>query len=298
MIYKNSPFSLLIVLSFVLIISTVDSYAQSDLQTYTPSKLLEKGRMDFKLYNNYYTQTRSADTLGEVSKIARSTFFTSTFEMYRGISKKSKINVGVIANFKSNSSEKDALNVFQFQNIDQVSSVGITTLAASIKWSPFNKIANFSLQSSYYFPVFDDNPNGFYLDKRSNVWENKFFYDKLMANNKVQLFTELDMTYIFGNVADYTNPDINNGERFANNSLAFPISVFLSYFPTDNASIFINAQHYTLKGAYNQNFTLAGLGYKYQLTNELNIELSSSYFIRGQATGLGETYNFGLRYIL
>lgn len=296
--YAKSIVKKVISVCLFIVVSTTNIFGQSDLQTYTPSKLLEKNKLDIKIYNNFYTQTRSADIAGIVNQVNRATFFTSTFETYAGISKNARINIGFIANLKSNSSRRNALDVFGYKKEDFIASNGLTSIAASIKWSPFKKLSNFSLQSSFHIPLFEDNPKGFYLDKRSYVWENKFFYDKLFSNNKFQLFTELDVTYIFGDSADYSNPDINSGERFANNSLAFPISIFLSYFPAEKSSIFVNAQHYILVGAYNQNFSLLGLGYKYQLTNKFNFEISSSYFLRGMGTGLGETYNLGLRYIL
>ena len=273
-------------------------YAQSDLQTYTPSKLLAKGKMDMKWYNNFYTQTRSADTLGVVSVVPRSTFYTFTYEMYWGVSKNAKFNIGFITNFKSNSSRPGALDVFRFEEEDFIARWGGTTFAPSLKWSPFDKSPNFSVQSSFYFPVFEDNPRGFYLDKRSYVWENKLFYDHLFPRNKFQLFAEVNLTYNFGEQVDYSNNEINNQERFANNSFAFPVSVFLSYFPGPKTAFFINAQHFSLAGAFNQNFTHSGLGFKYQLAKHLNVEVSSSYFLRGKASGLGETYNLGFRYIL
>lgn len=279
------------------------TFSQSDLQTYTPSKLLEKGKLDLKVFNNLYTQTRSADANGtKQGPNPRQTFFTSTWETYFGISKKSRINVGIIANVKSNiGGNKGATEVFKFQNQDFLASSGLTSIALSLKLSPFKKISNFSLQSSFFLPVFKENPNGFYLDKRSYVWETKFFYDKSFSNNTFQIFAELDFAYIFGEQPDPTNTGINNVERFANNSIAIPLSLFISYFPNDKTTVFANSQYYKLFDAgsnFEQNFSLVGLGIKRQLTKKLNMEVSSSYFIQGVGTGLGETYNLGLRYIL
>jgi hypothetical protein len=35
-----------------------DDTVKSNIQTYTPSKLLSKGQWDIKLFNNLYTETR------------------------------------------------------------------------------------------------------------------------------------------------------------------------------------------------------------------------------------------------
>ena len=51
----------------------------SIIQTLTPSKLIAKGQFDVKWFNNLYTQTKSANGNGDVSKNEpRATFFTST----------------------------------------------------------------------------------------------------------------------------------------------------------------------------------------------------------------------------
>lgn len=301
--YSINYIKVLAFLFFILSFGSANS--QSDLQTYTPSKLLEKGKMDFKLYNNFYTGTRyiGSEDSSEVVTVPRGTFFTSTFEYNIGISENSVINVGFIANLKSNSSNNNALDVFRFESVDSISRAGLTSIAPSIKISPFKKMSNFSFQSSFHIPIFKEisvKDGGVYLDYRSYRWENKFFFDKLSKNKKFQFFMELDITYIFGDSVqtEDVDPDIYNWDRFANNSIAFPVSVFASYFINETTTVFANAQHYTLKGDFEQNFTLAGIGMKKQLTDKLNIELSSAYFLRGKESGLGETYNLGLRYIL
>jgi hypothetical protein len=46
---------------------------------------------------------------------------------------------------------------------------------------------------------------------------------------------------------------------------------------------------------FSQDFTAVGGGFKYQLTKELNIETLYTTFVRGNDTGLGQTFNIGLR---
>jgi len=53
-----------IILLLALAVFSTNSFAQDDsdtksnIQTYTPSKLLNKGDWDFKVFNNLYTQTK------------------------------------------------------------------------------------------------------------------------------------------------------------------------------------------------------------------------------------------------
>ena len=282
---------------------TIPKRNKSNLLEYTPSKLMKLGKWDFKLFNNLYTQTREVDEFGEVmTGIERSTFFTSTLEVYAGVSKNARVNIGVIINLKSNiGGNHQALDVFKFETIHGISRAGISSIAPSIKVSPFKKVSNFSIQSSLHIPVFTDIYGSFFLDKRSFVWDNKFYYDKTIAQDKFQIFAEIDLAYNFGNKANYSDSTINSSERYANNSLGVPISLYFNYFPTPMYTLFAFSQYFALidlGNNFGQQYALAGAGMKIQITSQLNIELSSSYFFWGRSSGLGETYNLGLRYIL
>lgn len=272
----------------------------SNVQTFTPSKLLAKGQFDVKWFNSVYTQTRQ--TLGKSSKavdIDRQSFFTSTLEFYYGITENARVNVGFIAQGRSNTyGDSNTLSVFNFDDNGDAAGTarsGLSAIAPSIRVQPFASVPNFSFTSSLYLPIFEKGQNG-YLDKDSTFWETKFFYDHTFGGNQWQIFTELDLGFNFGD-----DKPSNNGETFANNSLALPISAFLSYFPTNKSTIFVNAQQFfliDLGNDFEQNYTSVGIGGKYQVTNRLNVEASVGKFIRGHNfQGLGQTFSIGLRYL-
>jgi len=61
-----------------LLLTATIGYAQEDedtqesnIQKYTPSKLIGKGQWDVKWFNNLYTQTKSANVDGDVTKNER-----------------------------------------------------------------------------------------------------------------------------------------------------------------------------------------------------------------------------------
>lgn len=277
--------------------------SKSNILEFTPSKLMKKGQWDIKIFNNLYTQTKSTDNNQNVIKNEpRQTFFTTTLEAYTGISKNARFNIGAIVNLKSNiGNNNSAFDVFKFNTSQGVSRAAISSIGLAFKVSPFKKINNFSIQSNFFFPLFTDVAGSFYLDKRSYVWDNRFYYDKSFGADKFQVFAQMDLTYSFGELQKDASADENAGERFANNSLAFPLSVFLSYFPSQKFTVYVNTQQYqlipTVKGGFGQEFTVAGIGAKYQITHKLNLEISTSSFLRGTASGLGNTYNLGLRFV-
>lgn len=274
---------------------------QSNIQNYTPSKLLEKGKWDVKWFNGLYTQTEG-EYDGVKKDVLRSNFFTTSLEVFTGVSNNKKINAGLIVEYRSNSfGGESATSVFSFKNEIGKSRSGLSHIAPSIKVSPFNKLSNFSIQSSFFIPVFEEesNDNGF-LAAKSYIWQNRFFYDYTFKGNKFQLFTELSSRYFFGQ--KLKNDDGSNNEKggYANNSLELAPSVFLSYFPTSKSTIFTFVQHaqvIDLGNNFEQNYSAVGLGAKYQLSKVLNVETIYSKFIRGDDTGLGQSFNLGLRAI-
>lgn len=285
---------------------------KSNVQEFTPSKLLNKGQWDIKFFNSIYTQTERTDAESESVTIDRENFFTNTTEIYTGVSDNSRINVGLIFQIRANTyGGQGAFSVFNFENNGLDSRSGLTTIAPSIRVQPFASVSNFSFTSSVYLPIFKDEDVPAYLDKRSIFWETKFFFDKTFGGGNWQIFTEADFGLNFGETkkeAQASGESVNVGERFANNSLFVPVSAFLSYFPSSKSTLFINAQQAFLVGYdnpdsgdsnFSQNYTQVGLGGKYQLTEDLNIEASVGKFVRGNSfQGLGQTFSLGLRVLL
>ncbi len=287
----------LIVFFALFFISTVlaqtenNEQEQSNIQNYTPSKLLEKGKIDIKWFNNLYTQTRS-ESNGIKTSEPRSNYFTTSLEVFTGVSNNKKINAGLIVEYRANSfNGQSATSVFEFKNEVGTARTGLSHIAPSIKIAPFSKLNNFSIQSSLFIPLLKDevNANG-YLGNKSYIWQNRFFYDYTFSSKKFQLFTELGTRFFFG----------KEGEGYANNSLELAPGVFLSYFPTQKFTVLTFVQHaqlLDLGNNFEQNYSAVGFGAKYQLTKTLNLETLYSKFVRGNDTGLGQSFNLGLRAI-
>ncbi|NRD21755.1 hypothetical protein HNV10_00785 [Winogradskyella litoriviva] len=268
---------------------------KSVIQEYTPSKLLDKGQWDIKWFNNLYTQTESTFSDGEEP---RQTFFTSTVDIFTGVSESSKFNVGLLLEFRSNViADRDALDVFSFDGETGTGRSGFTSFAPAIKFNPFKNVSNFTIQTAFHIPLVDNESedflpindnNGVFLDQKGFIFQNRFFYDYTFPSGDWQIFTELNTEYNFGKKED----------SFANNSLNLTPGVFLSYFPSEKFTVLALAQHsqrIDTGNNFEQDFTAIGGGFKYQLTKVLNIETLYTNFVRGNNTGLGETFNIGLR---
>ncbi|MBF2709608.1 hypothetical protein [Flavobacterium soyangense] len=286
-------FLLITIFTFSLSFGQTDStfVEKSNIQNYTPSKLLEKGKIDIKWFNNLYTQTRS-ESNGNTIDVPRSNFFTTSLEVFTGVSNNKKINAGVIIEYRSNTfNGQDVTSVFDFKNEAGKSRNGLSHIAPSVKISPFKNLSNFSVQSSFFIPLLNEESNGNgYLANKSYIWQNRFFYDYTFSGNKFQLFTELGSRFFFG----------KKGEGYANNSLELAPGIFLSYFPSNKFTVLTFVQHaqlFSLGNKFEQNYTALGFGAKYQLLKTLNLETLYSKFVRGNDTGLGQSFNLGLRII-
>ncbi|MDO1501550.1 hypothetical protein Q2T40_15555 [Winogradskyella maritima] len=283
-----------LILSITLVALAFTGFSQDDedasksvIQEYTPSKLLNKGQWDIKWFNNLYTQTESTFSEGTEP---RQTFFTSTVDIFTGVSESSTFNVGVLLEFRSNVvAGRDAFDVFSFDGDAGTARSGFTSFAPAIKFNPLKNVSNFTIQTAFHIPLVDNEVDeGVFLDQKGFIFQNRFFYDYTFPSGDWQIFSELNTEYNFG----------KNEDSFANDSLLLTPGVFLSYFPSDTFTILALAQHQQridLGNNFTQDFTALGGGLKYQLTKVLNIEALYTNFVRGNNTGLGETFNIGLR---
>jgi hypothetical protein len=283
-----------ILFAFILIIS-FQFYGQEDvdadksnIQTYTPSKLLDKGQWDIKFFNGLYTQTKSANSSGTsvTDGGGRSNFFTTSLEVFTGVSENNRLNIGLLLEYRSNSiNGESATSVFGFKN-DVNSRNGLSSFAPALKWQPIKSVANFSIQSAFHIPIISDESdlNGVFLDQTAYTFQNRFFFDHTFPSGDWQLFTELNTEYNFGEETS-----------FANNTFLFAPGVFMSYFPSDKSTVLGFVQHAQRFGDFTQDYTALGFGGKYQLTETLNIEALYSKFVRGTDNGLGQSFNIGLR---
>lgn len=307
---KNFNTSVKTIITGLFCLALTIGHAQDDqedtgsvIQNLTPSKLIGKGQVDIKWFNNLFTQTRNADADGDVATVGRQNFFTSTLDFFYGVSENSKVTVGATLEFRSNTiGGRGAFDVFSFDGEAGSARSGITSIAPSVKFVPFKSLSNFSVQSAIVIPLieseFDD---GVFFDQDGFTFQNRFFYDLPLGNtNEWQLFFDLNTEFNFGDELSFGDDGRSEGS-FANESLRLSPGTFLSYFPSSKFTVLGFVQHtqlIDLGNDFDQNLTAVGAGAKYQLTNQLNVEVLSSYFVRGTDTGLGESYNIGLRYVL
>lgn len=275
--------------------------AQSNVQTYTPSVLLQHGQAEFSVFNNFYTQEGYRDRDSKfIDANEQQTYFTGTFQFNYGTSKNSRFNAGLDLNLQSvrldPNQDASFFNVLQFED-NSFSRTAITNIGPRIKWKPFETVNGFSLSSAFWIPIADSMESYPFLAWDRYTWWNQFFYDQKLGEN-TRLFAEADLLFRF--------------PRYANQSvlLSLPTSIFLSWFPTEKSTVYVMSQYSpefvhlpnvpadgSAQNYYNSYYLQSGAGAKYQILPKIQMEFLYTNFIASQNAGAGATWNLGIKYI-
>lgn len=263
----------------------------SNVATYTPSVLLKKGQVEVQFFNNLYTQNAWFNDQGKRVKIGgRGSWNTLMMTFNYGVSKNSRFNLGLDVNLRSTRNDVEdsyAASIFKFEQNDK-NRTTISALGPKIKWNPLKSVPKLSVQSALWIPVAKQLEGTPWLDwQRYTSWT-QFFFDKPIGN-KYQLFTELDLLFRV--------PELGSNLGLKQTIFSTPASVFFSYFPTSKSTIYAQIQYAPTLSDWPSYYTQAGLGGKYQLFPQLQVEASYTNFFAGHTQGAGATFNVGLRYI-
>lgn len=266
----------------------------SRLQLYTPSSMLEWGQFDAKFFQQLYTQTAFYDADGNANDAGnRTNYYSGIGNFVLGYN--NRLNFGV--DFWVQSVFIDTASGSPFKlfsgNRAPFGRTALTAFGPKVKWQPFKSMNNFTIQSSFLFPLAKDpegRENGLpYLATRNFLWWTQVFYTNNFSD-KFQFFAEIDWYW-----------NIDRSFAFDESGfIAAPMSVFLSYFPTSKITLYVNNQFWPNlgEGFVSSWWYQAGVGGKYQLTKSLDMEISAGKFLAGRGTaGPATTMNLGFRFV-
>lgn len=252
---------------------------------YVTSAAVPKGGIEVKIFNNLYSQIEGT---GEALD-NRSTYFTSSISFLYGIS--NRFNLGFASRYRrvlNNQLPSSVFDVFgalsEGNGRQRVSAFG-----PQIRWAPFKSLSNFSIQSSFTFPIGQDLSGGSsspFLDWSGPVFVTQFFNDKSIGD-KFSLFTEIDLWI----------EEIGGSEKA--NRVSTPMTVIFSWFPKKNFTVYGLVGYSPYIEAPYDYFTQLGMGVKYQLSPQFEIEVLATDFSNrylNSISGSAATYNIGFRY--
>jgi len=271
-----------VIIISLLALATRSLFAQSSLQQYTPSVLLSNGQMQLQIFNNLYTQTKVRDENGNTVDLGqRQSFLNNQLRYLYGVSNNSRLNIGIETN----------LTTAWYD--DESSSILFTSIGPTLKFVPIESKGNFSIQSTFLFPLNGSQlENPLFINHNRYTWWTQFFYDHSITS-KLNIFFEADLIYRF------------KADELQNDFFRVPLSMIASYFPTSKLTLYANVQYAPaygkLPGVEDIEFgrmkwyTQLGLGVKYLVLNNLELELSYANFVLSKRDGAGQIFNFGVR---
>ncbi len=257
----------------------------SNESRYIVSSTIPQGSVELKIFNNLYTQKTGNEGLTD-----RSSFFTTSLSAFYGLSK--RFNIGVSTRFRRVQNSPLPSSPFSvFGSAEEGNSrSGLTAIGPQIRYAPVPKWKNFSIQSSFVFPVGQDLAGSNtqpYIDWTGATWWTQFFND-FSIGNKFSLFTEIDLLI----------EDIGSSDAGHINRVSTPATLIFSYIPTNKLTFYTIGGYSPYWQANFDYFVQYGLGTKYQFTPDFEIELLYTDFTNqflSQTNGQAETFNLGFR---
>jgi len=265
-----------------------------NLQTFTPSVLMDKGQWEFKLFNNLYTQTKGFNAEGaRVDFGSRSTFNTMLVQFMTGYTPRVSLGVDLwIRSVHLSGSESSPADVFLAER-SNTSRTSLSLVGPKVKLALFPKVPKLSVQSSFLVPVAKDQEGlengGPFLANDSYLWITQVFYDYAITR-RLQLFAQISPWYQY-RIAP-------NSDGRSRHNLSTPVTGFLTWFASDRLSFSILQEYWPTWGdsGVSSWFRQEGLGTKFQLIpGLLEVEATKTWFTAGRNTGAGQTFNLGIR---
>lgn len=262
------------------------SIVNSNEARYIVSSTITKGSYEFKIFNNLYSQQTVNN--GELEN--RSSFFTTSLSAMYGLN--SRFNIGLFTRFRkvrNNTLPSSPFSVFGSDELGS-SRAGLTAIGPQVRYAPVPKWENFSIQSSFVFPLGKDLAGGDtlpYIDWTGATWNTQFFND-FSIGSKFSLFTEFDIL-----LEDIGRNDAGHVNRFST-----PVTIIFSYVPTTKLTFYAIGGYSPYWQSEFDYFTQVGLGSKYQFTPSVELEFLYTDFANkflNDTGGKAETINVGFR---
>ena len=250
---------------------------------YVVSSTRPKGTVEAKWFNNLYSQQIPSSGRQE-------NYFTSQLGFLYGLT--DRLNVGFDLRYRLVSFASEPAGAFGAFGSNLLQSRNtLATFGPKIRIAPNEKWPNMSIQSALWFPLTDQLEGGGeapWLDWSSPTWFTQVFNDFSIGGDWA-FFLEVDVVW----------EDIGLGNPDETNRFSTPVTGILSYFPTPKSTLYALTNFAPIWKPTADYYAQAGLGAKYQLHRNFEIELLYSYFTNQfliDNQGRASTFNIGFRY--
>ena len=257
------------------------------------SVIIRYHQLEINFFNSLITTNRFRDNNGDLKSLnARETYFYNTLQLTYGISKKDNFNIGIDLNSAMGRIDQDInSSVFKvFNSTVQGNSKyarAVTSISTRVRWRPFKKIYNFTVQASANFPTNLSPSRQIVLGPNRIYLITQLLYNQPLSK-RLFLFSQLSFQYGF------SNKDVQPISYL-------PVSTYLSYLLPKKTILFALANYVPIFSKQNSRnyiytFQLGG-GFQYQISQKVLINLYYSNDISGKNYGDFNSYNLSLRFL-
>jgi len=258
------------------------------------SVILEKGQFEIIYFSSILTANKFRDDNGNLDELnVRSTYFYNTLQLTYGFSKNRKWNVGFDINSISARVDDDRnSSIFKVFGSDEIGNSryarAINSFGPRLRWNPFQRTNQLTLQSSMLFPT------SISLEKQGILGQNQIYLLTQLLYNKplserMFLFSQLGFQYGF-----------KKEEVFAK---FYPtLTSYVSYFLPKRTILFL-LLNYTPIFINDENWNYAagtfqvGGGVQYQISKNFLINAYYSNNIAGSNYQDFDGYTVSLRFV-
>ncbi len=274
---------------------------------YQPTLLFDKGINEFKIFANFYTQS---DLLTGSNARIRHSFFTNTIQYIFGTGK--NLNIGPVLRLRSvaqhSTADKSYFEAARFSNTSFNEDPAVIYARAGISAYGFQlrhevsrkKRDGFLMIHTVLFPGSSENEgnmtDGFFdWNGGQYTFQSWFVRD---IGDKMNIFYDLGLSFENLHPAWFSDDPIFLQNTFNN-------TVILSWFPIKKTTIYGLVNASPQMGIFRQNkvnnysftgFGQIGLGYKYFITDHIELEALASIFLNDVEGRDSQTLNIGIRY--
>jgi opacity protein-like surface antigen len=256
--------------------------------------LIQKGEIEINLFNSLLTATKYwNDDHERIDLNARATYLYNALQVSYGVSKNSRLNIGLDINMVTGRIDTDP-NSSMFQLFNSSTSGNsrqggaIASIAPRIRWRPLKNNYKFTIQSSVSIPTVKSDNQKKVLGQNQFYFLTQFLYNQPLSK-RLFLFSQLDLQYGFKNGK---MPQV----------LYTPLSFYLSYLVPKRTVLFTLVRYVPIirestSWKYSGYTFQAGGGVQYSFNKAFLINAFYAGTLYGRNYGNYQNYNVGLRYL-
>jgi hypothetical protein len=257
------------------------------------SVMMNKNQLEINLFNTILSTTSARNDDGELYNLnSRTTYLFNTLQLTYGVSKNSRLNLGLDIHLSSARIDNENSSLFKVYSSEVQGNSqfarAITSIGPRIRWKPIQDNYLFTVQSSFLFPVLNDAGKENLLGTSQTYFQSQFLYSFHPAESFF-LFSQVGFQYGFKNedASSKFYPAITGYGIYyiPKKTVLFALINYSPFFMNET-----NWEHFA-------NALQIGGGVQYQISKNILINGYYTKYLWGTSYPAFNSYTIGLRFV-